>query len=316
MDAVSVLPHGYFLITHIGKQGIFDSYGRQIIKPTFDSVTYQIREEVFIVKDAYGKYGLYDNKGCMILPPCMDYIKDFVSGRAECMIKNVIGYLDPNGQMLTSGFYGDVINASMLLSDVEERTAVLKQLIALKPTYAQAHNNLAACYISTEKYKVAIPMLKLANRLDPENPVIAENLKKAKDSRKDKVLTATFVVVGVVASVALAAVAIVADVASVDGSSGGGGSGSSASVSGSSSKSEGKASSGGTSQSELQSQYDHAIDNIRKIKDSWAEHKGTNGEVANQQNLNEVKNTIKKIKTRAREKGYTLRTDSLENWNP
>ena len=93
----------------------------------------------------------------------------------------------------------------MLLSDVDERTSVLKQLIALKPTYAQAHNNLAACYIATEKYKVAIPMLRLANRLDPNDPVIAENLKKAKDGRKDKVLTATFVVVGVVASVALAA---------------------------------------------------------------------------------------------------------------
>ena len=120
---------------------------------------------------------------------------------------------------------------------------------------------------------------------------------------------------GVVASVALAAVAVVTDVASVEGggSGGGGGSGDVGS-SGSSGKSKG--SSGGTSQGELQSQYDRAIDNIRKIKDSWSDHVGTQGEVTNRQNLNEVKNTIKKIKSRAREKGYTLRTDSLENWNP
>ena len=318
LDTVSTLYHGYFLITFMGKQGIFDSYGRQIIKPVYDSVIYQPQEEVFIVKDHEGKFGIYDGKGCMLLPPCLDNMKDFVSGRAECTIRNVIGHVDSKGQILSSRFYGDVINASMLLSDVNERMSVLKQLIALKPTYAQAHNNLAACYVSTEKYKVAIPMLRLANRLDPDDPVIAENLNKAKEARKDKVLTATFVVVGVVASVALAAVAVVADVASVEGggSGGGGGSGDVGSSDSSGSSGKSKGSSGGTSQGELQSQYDRAIDNIRKIKDSWSDHVGTQGEVTNRQNLNEVKNTIKKIKSRAREKGYTLRTDSLENWNP
>lgn len=113
LDAVTALPQGYFLITHMGKQGIFDSYGRQIIKPDFDAVIYQMQDDVFIVKDADGKYGLYDAKGCMVLPPCLDNIKDFRSGRAECMIRNVVGYMDSNGRILSSGFYGDVINASM-----------------------------------------------------------------------------------------------------------------------------------------------------------------------------------------------------------
>ena len=70
------------------------------------------------------------------------------------------------------------------------------------------------------------------------------------------------------------------------------------------------------SQSELQSQYDDAIDNIRRIKDSWGDHVGTQGEVSNRENLNNVKNTIRRIKKRASEKGFSLRTDSLENWNP
>jgi tetratricopeptide (TPR) repeat protein len=259
----------------------------------------------------------------MVLPPCLDYIKDFVGGRAECMMQGVIGYIDRNGQVLTPGFCDDVINRSMLTSNVQLRMSILKNLITLKPTYAQAHNNLAACYTSIEKYKDAIPLLKLAHRLDPQDPVIAKNLQKAKDGRNDKILTATFVVVGVVASVALAAVAVVADVASVEGGGGGsyssGSSGSGSSGSGSSygSSSSGKSSgSSGVSQSELQSQYDRAIDNIRKIKDSWSDHVGTHAEATNRQNLNEVKQTIRKIKSRASEKGYTLRTDSLENWNP
>ena len=237
------------------------------------------------------------------------------------MMQGVIGYIDRNGQILTPGFCDDVINSSMLTSDVKLRMSILRDLIKLKPTYAQAHNNLAACYTSIEKYKDAIPLLKLAHKLDPNDPVIAKNLEMAKFERKEKALTATFVVIGVVASVALAAVAVVADVASIEGGGGGGsyssGSSGSSSYSSSSSSSSGKSNgSSGVSQSELQSQYDRAIDNIRKIKDSWSSHVGTQGEVTNRQNLNEVKQTIRRIKSRASEKGYTLRTDSLENWNP
>ena len=320
LDSIKVLSHGYFQTSLAGMHGIYDSFGRQIIRNRFHRIIFQPSAEVFIVKDAVGRHGLYDTKGRMVLPPCLDYIKDFVGGRAECMMQGVIGYIDRNGQVLTPGFHDDVINRSMLTSDVQLRMSILKNLITLKPTYAQAHNNLAACYTSIEKYKDAIPLLKLAHRLDPKDPVIAKNLQKAKDGRNDKILTATFVVVGVVASVALAAVAVVADVASVEGGGGGScssGSGSSGSGSSYGSSSSGKSSgSSGVSQSELQSQYDRAIDNIRKIKDSWSDHVGTHAEATNRQNLNEVKQTIRKIKSRASEKGYTLRTDSLENWNP
>lgn len=321
LDSIKVLSHGYFQTSLAGMHGIYDSFGRQIIRNRFASIVYQPSAEVFVVKDAVGKHGLYDTKGRMVLPPCLDYIRDFAGNRAECMMQGVIGYLDSNGQVLTSGFFDDVINQSMLTSDVKLRMSILRNLITLKPTYAQAHNNLAACYTSTEKFKDAIPLLKLAHKLDPNDPVIAKNLENAKFERKDKALTATFVVIGVVASVALAAVAIVADVASVEGGGGGGSyssgsSGSSSYSSSSSSSSSRSSSSSGVSQSELQSQYDRAIDNIRKIKDSWSSHVGTQGEATNRQNLNEVKQTIRKIKSRASEKGYTLRTDSLENWNP
>ena len=318
LDSIKVLSHGYFQTSLAGMHGIYDSFGRQIIRNRFASIVYQPSAEVFIVKDAVGKHGLYDTKGRMVLPPCLDYIRDFAGDRAECMMQGVIGYIDRNGQILTPGFCDDVINSSMLTSDVKLRMSILRDLITLKPTYAQAHNNLAACYTSIEKYKDAIPLLKLAHKLDPNDPVIAKNLEMAKFERKEKALTATFVVIGVVASVALAAVAVVADVASIEGGGGGGSySSGSSSYSSSSSSSSGKSnSSSGVSQSELQSQYDRAIDNIRKIKDSWSSHAGTQGEVTNRQNLNEVKQTIRKIKSRASEKGYTLRTDSLENWNP
>lgn len=317
-ESVTPLVRGYYQLQNAGKSGICDSYGRILIDPGFDEIVYQPAEDIFIVKDSEGKYGLYDHKGAMILPTSLDRISDFNGGRAECAIGTVVGYIDPNGQILDTDFYGNVINMSMLESDVESRKAILRQLIRFKPTCAQAHNNLAACYMSVEKYKIAVPILKLAHELDPEDVIIADNLRKAKDGRKDKIMTATFVVVGVVASVALAAVAIVADVASTDSAGGGGGGGSSDGGSGSSSSSGSgsRSSSGGVTQGELQSQYDDAIDNIRDLKNSWSDHVGTQGEVTNRQNLNSIKQTIKKIKSRAREKGYNLRTDSLENWNP
>lgn len=315
-DSIVSCNHGIFIVEKAGKFGACDSWGRTILHCDFASVVYQPAVELYIVSDENAKFGIYDYKGAMTLPPCLDYIMDFCNGKAECAIGPTVGYIDKHGQAMDESFYGDVINRSMLYSNVETRMAELRQLIAFKPTCAQAHNNLAACYVATEKYKVAIPMLKLANRLDPDDPVISKNLEKAKDGRKDKIMTATFVVVGVVASVALAAVAVAADVASVEsvggsGGSGGGGGGSVSSSSSSSSKS-----SGGVTQSELQSQYDDAIDNIRDIKESWSSHVGTHGEVTNKQNLNNIKNTIRKIKSRASEKGFTLRTDSLENWNP
>ena len=248
LDSIKVLSHGYFQTSLAGMHGIYDSFGRQIIRNRFASIVYQPSAEVFIVKDAVGKHGLYDTKGRMVLPPCLDYIRDFAGDRAECMMQGVIGYIDRNGQILTPGFCDDVINSSMLTSDVKLRMSILRDLITLKPTYAQAHNNLAACYTSIEKYKDAIPLLKLAHKLDPNDPVIAKNLEMAKFERKEKALTATFVVIGVVASVALAAVAVVADVASIEGGGGGGSySSGSSSYSSSSSSSSGKSSVSATS---------------------------------------------------------------------
>ena len=319
-DSLAPAAAGIFIAAKDGKFGACDSWGRTVLGCEFASVVYQPEAELYIVSDENGKFGLYDYKGAMVLPPCLDYIKDFINGQAEAAIGTETCMIDTHGQAINEDFHGNVINMSMLDSNVETRIATLRQLIAFKPTYAKAHNNLAACYVATEKFKVGIPMLKLAHRLDPEDEVIKKNLDEAKYDRKQKTMTIAFTVVGVVASVALAAVAVAADAVSSDGGGGGGGSYSSGSSGGSySSGGSSKSSSGsssGVSQSELQSQYDDAIDNIRRIKDSWGDHVGTQGEVSNRENLNNVKNTIRRIKKRASEKGFSLRTDSLENWNP
>lgn len=319
-DSLAPAAAGIFIAAKDGKFGACDSWGRTVLGCEFASVVYQPEAELYIVSDENGKFGLYDYKGAMVLPPCLDYIKDFINGQAEAAIGTETCMIDTHGQATNEDFHGNVINMSMLDSNVETRIATLRQLIAFKPTYAKAHNNLAACYVATEKFKVGIPMLKLAHRLDPEDEVIKKNLDEAKYDRKQKTMTIAFTVVGVVASVALAAVAVAADAVSSDGGGGGGGSYSSGSSGGSySSGGSSKSSSGsssGVSQSELQSQYDDAINNIRRIKDSWGDHVGTQGEVSNRENLNNVKNTIRKIKKRASEKGFSLRTDSLENWNP
>lgn len=321
-DSLVPASAGIFIAAEDGKYGACDSWGRTVLGCSFASVVYQPEAEMYIVSDENGKFGLYDYKGAMVLPPCLDYIKDFINGQAEAAIGTETCMINTHGQAINADFHGNVINMSMLDPNVETRIATLKQLIAFKPTYAKAHNNLAACYVATEKFKVGIPMLRLAHRLDPEDEVIKKNLDDAKYDRRQKTMTIAFTVVGVVASVALAAVAVASDVASGDG---GGGSGYSSGGSGGSYSSDGddysssggsSKSSSGVSQSELQSQYDDAIDNIRKIKDSWGDHVGTNGEVSNRENLNNVKSTIKKIKKRASEKGFSLRTDSLENWNP
>lgn len=149
-----------------------------------DDVEYCAEDEIFIVR-SNGKYGLYSCTGAMILPPCLDEIGPFSAGSASCTLAGVEGTIDTNGQAVSEGFLEDVVSLA-LDQDIPTRIATLKQLISFKPSYAQAHNNLAICYIATEQYNVGIPMLKLASKLDPDDSVIAENLANAKSAKKEK----------------------------------------------------------------------------------------------------------------------------------
>lgn len=175
---------GYYEVTDGHKKGVCDSYGREILACVHDDIEYQQEDEIFIVKSE-GKYGLYSDTGAIILPPCLDEIGPFSAGFASCSLAGVEGTVDVNGQAVSEDFLDDVIEMS-LDQDVPSRIAVLGQLILFKPSCAQAHNNLAICYIATEQYSVGIPMLKLASKLDPDDTVISENLKNAKDAKKER----------------------------------------------------------------------------------------------------------------------------------
>lgn len=175
---------GYFSVTSGHGKGICDSYGREIIQCIHEDVRYCEEDEIFIVRDG-GKYGLYSNTGAMILPPCLDEIGTFSAGFANCTLAGVEGVVDVNGQAVSEDFLEEVVNLA-LDQDIPTRIATLKQLISFKPSYAQAHNNLAICYIATEQYNVGLPMLKLAAKLDPDDPVIAENLANAKAAKKER----------------------------------------------------------------------------------------------------------------------------------
>lgn len=71
----------------------------------------------------------------------------------------------------------------------------------------------------------------------------------------------------------------------------------------------------GMSRSQLQSRYNAAVENIRRIKESWGMHAGTHGQVAQLNNLRSVKNNIRSIKSSAQSHGVTLQLNaSLEQW--
>lgn len=182
--SITPLEGGYFAVVSSHRKGVCDSYGREIISCMYDDVEYCAEDEIFIVKTD-GKSGLYSCTGAMILPPCLDEIGAFSAGFASCTLAGVEGTVDTNGQAVSEDFLEDVISLA-LDQDTPTRIATLKQLITFKPSYAQAHNNLAICYIATEQYNVGIPMLKLASKLDPDDSVIAENLANAKAAKKEK----------------------------------------------------------------------------------------------------------------------------------
>lgn len=183
-NSITPLADGFYAVTSGHKKGVCDSYGREILSCIHDNVEYQPEAELFVVKSG-DRYGLYSRTGAMILPPCLDEIGEFSAGFANCALAGVEVAVDVHGQAVDEAFFDEVIALS-LDQDTPERITTLQQLILFKPSCAQAHNNLAICYIATEQYNVGIPMLKLANKLDPDDPVIAGNLENAKAAKKEK----------------------------------------------------------------------------------------------------------------------------------
>ena len=87
----------------------------------------------------------------------------------------------------------------------EKNDRACRTAIALRPTCAIAHNNLGISFLNSELNKEGMSCLKIANKLDPDNEVIQENLKQAKDERKERRKQRTFMVLDIITLAATAA---------------------------------------------------------------------------------------------------------------
>ena len=330
-DYDNIIPteNGYYILIKGIHQGICDSFGRIILSCDFSEVQYDIDGNLFIVKDGLGRYGIYSSTGAMILPPCLDGIDPYCGEYAICHIGNTYGLIDRNAQMISDDFYSGILNEAMNLTGLKRQNA-LRQIIAFKPTFAQAHNNLGVTYTNAEEYKKGIPMLRLAHKLDPNDSVIAENFKQAKADRRDRNLERTAFAFTVLAAVAGVAVTTMDAVSTVQ--SGG-------TYSSGSTYSSGGAYSGGTSSKnqkltqELNAKADKTEKEARDLHNRQTETKVYWSYVEQLQDMNryyttkyndsqrqKIQRTMKSIRQKWENKGYTSGerfpyVPEWENWD-
>lgn len=173
--------------------GVADIYGRMILPCNFENIEYQSDVRMFIVtqkpyhflgKDFGDKMGLYNWKGELILPAVLEQISLFKNGYAEVSLDSLCGRIDLNGQV--SMEYIDELRAAAATKTGIEYSYYMACLVGLHPAYAQLHNDIAMHDMNLKLYKDGIRRLKLAHDLDPNDKLIAGNLKKAKEDRRNR----------------------------------------------------------------------------------------------------------------------------------
>lgn len=173
--------------------GIADIYGRMILPCNFENIEYQSDVKLFIVtrkpyqlhESEFGnRMGLYNWKGELILPTVLEQISLFKDGYAEACIDELCGQIDLNGQV--SMEYMNELLATSPSKTGAAYTYYMARLVGLHPACAQVHNNIAMHYMNLKSYKEGIRRLKLAHKLDPNDRIIADNLKNAKDDRRNR----------------------------------------------------------------------------------------------------------------------------------
>lgn len=180
---------GFYVVTaNTGKQGICDSYGRQIIPSIHEQITYDLTQRLFIISTKaagfrFSATGLANTGGGWIIPPVFSTIGSFnESGVAPVTIGNVTGEVNVLG-MVNDSF----LESLLLESSKEQGTFYTQRLIGVLPTCAPAHNNMGIYYAAEkDNLRDAIHHFTVAHNLAPDVEDFKNNMKAAKSTRNNR----------------------------------------------------------------------------------------------------------------------------------
>lgn len=186
--AVSVGDGFYVVTANNGKQGAFDSYGRQIIPAIHENVTYDLTQRLFIVSTKapgfrFSATGLANTGGGWIIPPVFDKIGAFsATGIAPVAIGDVTGEVNVLG-LVNESF----LESLLMESSKEKGTFYTQRLIGVLPTCAPAHNNMGIYYAAEQdNLRDAIHHFTVAHNLAPDVEDFKNNMKAAKSTRNNR----------------------------------------------------------------------------------------------------------------------------------
>lgn len=175
-----------------GKKGIRDNYGRTIVPSIYTDCRYDAANHLYIVQytdfNDEKCYGVYSEKGDYLFHPLFDNIGAFSKGRAQVTVAGVSGWIDTDGfvqpelldKLCDTGLNYDASG------DKRQARKVYNRILDIDPNHVMALNNLALMDIDIKDYNKGMRNLKLAHELAPDNKLIADNLKMAKNDRKER----------------------------------------------------------------------------------------------------------------------------------
>lgn len=185
---ISVIDEGLILIEQKDSlMGVADYHGRIILPCEYQGIEYLSDDNIFIVQKD-DMYGVYDRNGIEVLPVCTDAIENFSDEKANIWINGNQGWVDTKGD-IQEGFLDNVYKSGVMAEEsgnTNQARQLYEKILDINPGYALAYNNLGIIELSAENYGLGIKKLKLANKLDPKNEMIADNLEQAKKDRKER----------------------------------------------------------------------------------------------------------------------------------
>lgn len=195
-DELNMVEDGIVIACKGSQWGAWDIYGRSILPCTYRWVYYDSPAQVFVANGL--AFGLYNSRGSMLLPDRLDYIGNFVDGKAPVWLSSVQGWVDVNGQ-ISDGFADALIKK---FQEEEEKGVsgafgLFNLLTDLMPENAMGHYYFGKGMVANNLFSKGMEHLKIAAELDPHNTEIAEALKLAKKDKKKRTLNT----IGYVASV-------------------------------------------------------------------------------------------------------------------
>ncbi len=167
--------------------GAGDAYGRIVIPCEYENVLLDVNSDVIIVQED-SLFGLYNKRGLLLSPAGFDLIGGFQEGRATVWVDYEQGILNDKGDIeddLVERLFAQAVDCENK-SDLRNARRLYRRITVIEPTFALAYHNLGIMDLNIEEYKSGMQQLTLANKLDPDNEMIAENLKQAKKERKDR----------------------------------------------------------------------------------------------------------------------------------